>query len=155
MKILDRILEVVLAILVAVMVIGCLWQVFTRFVLNDPSQWTEELLRYLLIWCTMLGVPYAYGKHQHLAINLAINGMSERGKTILHLIIEILVLILSVSVFIIGGIMVTANASGQISPALLLPMEVYYVCLPICGVLMVIYSLRDLFGYIKKLREVK
>lgn len=44
------------------MVVGCFWQIFTRFVLNNASSWTEELLRYALTWLTMLGVPYAYRK---------------------------------------------------------------------------------------------
>ncbi len=47
--------------------------------------------------------------------------------------VEIIVLILSIAVFIVGGIMVTANSAGQISAALKLPMQVYYVCIPISG----------------------
>ena len=62
MKKLNKVLEYILAFLVVVMVVGCFWQIFTRFVLNNASSWTEELLRYALIWLTMLGVPYAYGK---------------------------------------------------------------------------------------------
>ncbi len=57
MKILNRFLETVLAILVALMVVGCFWQVITRFLLHNPSKYTEELLRYMLIWLTMLGCP--------------------------------------------------------------------------------------------------
>lgn len=55
MKILNRFLETVLSILVALMVVGCFWQVITRFLLHNPSKYTEELLRYMLIWLTMLG----------------------------------------------------------------------------------------------------
>ncbi|HIT64952.1 MAG TPA: TRAP transporter small permease subunit, partial [Candidatus Ventrimonas merdavium] len=68
MKVLDKILETVLGILVAVMVAACFWQVFTRFILNSPSKYTEELLRYMLIWTTMMGVPYAYGKDRHQSV---------------------------------------------------------------------------------------
>ena len=55
MKIINKILGTVISVLVAVMVLACCWQVITRFLLNDPSQWTEEFLRYALIWMTMLG----------------------------------------------------------------------------------------------------
>ena len=68
MKKLNKVLEYILAFLVVVMVVGCFWQIFTRFVLNNASSWTEELLRYALIWLTMLGVPYAYLKEQHISI---------------------------------------------------------------------------------------
>ena len=41
--------------------ISCLglWQVTSRFVLSQPSTWTEEAMRRLLIWMVMLGVVAA------------------------------------------------------------------------------------------------
>lgn len=155
MKVLNKILETVLAILVAVMVIGCFWQVFTRFVLNNPSKYTEELLRYLLIWMTMLGVPYAYGKNSHLSINLAIKTFTEKGKLMTNIGIELLVLFLSVFVMIIGGWMVMTNSAGQISPAMHMPMQLYYAGVPLGGVLMVFYGLNRLVGCLKQWKEVK
>lgn len=155
MKILDRILETLLALMVAVMVLGCLWQVFTRFVLSDPSKYTEELLRYLLIWMTMIGVPYAYGQGKHLSINLLIKSFDEKGKLMTNILIELLIMALSVFVMIAGGWMVTMNSAGQISPAMGMPMEFYYLCVPISGVLMVIYGLNRLTGFLKQWKEVK
>lgn len=155
MKILDKILETVLGLMVAVMVIGCFWQVFTRFVLNSPSKYTEELLRYLLIWMTMIGVPYAFGKDRHLSINLITRKFSEKTSLITKMGIEILVLFLSIFVMITGGWMVTMNSAGQISPALHMPMQLYYACVPIGGVLMVIYGLNHMITYSKKWKEVK
>lgn len=42
-------------------VISCLglWQVVVRFVLEQPSSWTEESMRRLLIWMVLLGVVAA------------------------------------------------------------------------------------------------
>ena len=109
MKVLNKILETVLGIVVAVMVIGCFWQVFTRFILNSPSKYTEELLRYLLIWMTMLGVPYAYGKDSHLSINLFTRSFDKKTMLMTKIGIEVLILFLSVFVMIAGGFMVTTN----------------------------------------------
>lgn len=155
MKIVDRILETVLGLMVAVMVIGCFWQVFTRFILNNPSKYTEELLRYLLIWMTMIGVPYAFGKDRHLSINLITRSFSKKAMLVTKIGIEVLVLVLSVFVMVAGGWMVTINSSGQISPALHMPMEFYYACVPIGGVLMVLYGLNHLAVYAKQWKEVK
>lgn len=155
MKILDKILETVLGLMVAVMVLGCFWQVFTRFILNSPSKYTEEFLRYLLIWMTMIGVPYAFGKDRHLSINLVTRGFSEKASLMTKVGIEILVLFLSVFVMIAGGWMVTMNSAGQISPALHMPMELYYACVPIGGVLMVLYGLNHLITYSKQWKEAK
>ena len=60
-----------------------------------------------------------------------------------------------VRVFIVGGIMVTANSAGQISAALKLPMQVYYVCIPISGCLMVLYCLERLKRWFTELKEGK
>lgn len=80
MKKLNKVLEYILAFLVVVMVVGCFWQIFTRFVLNNASSWTEELLRYALIWLTMLGVPYAYGKEQHISIGFITTTFTKKRK---------------------------------------------------------------------------
>ena len=115
-KIVNKILEYILAALVVVMVFGCLWQIITRFILNNPSSWTEELVRYTLIWLTMLGVPYAYGKEQHIALTFITDKFTKKNSLIDEIFIEIVVLLLSVFVMIGGGIMVCMNAVGQLSP---------------------------------------
>lgn len=155
MKVLNKVLEYVLGVIVAAMVIGCFWQVFTRFIMNNPSKYTEELLRYLLIWMTMLGVPYAYGKDRHLSINLLTKGFSKKGNLMMKAGIEFLVLFLSVFVMVAGGWMVTMNSAGQTSPALHMPMQFYYMCVPICGVLMVIYGSYRLVSILKQWKEEK
>ncbi len=155
MKVLNKVLEILLGIIVAIMVVGCFWQVFTRFILNNPSKYTEELLRYLLIWMTMLGVPYAYGKDSHLAINLCTRSFSEKGMMLTKMGIEILILFLSIFVMIAGGWMVTMNSAGQISPALHMPMQLYYACVPIGGVMMVMYCVNRMAGLLKQWKEVK
>ena len=148
MKILNRFLETVLALLVALMAAGCLWQVITRFLLHNPS-------RYMLIWLTMLGVPYAYGKESHLSINLITRTFKPKNLTRTKIGIEFLVLFISVFVMIAGGVMMTLNSAGQISPAMELPMQVYYICVPISGVLMVLYCLQRLIMFTKELKEEK
>ena len=155
MKIINKILGTVISVLVAVMVLACCWQVIKRFLLNDPSQWTEEFLRYALIWMTMLGAPYAYGKDQHLSIRVLVDKFQSKNQIRTKIAVEIIVLILSIAVFIVGGIMVTANSAGQISAALKLPMQVYYVCIPISGCLMVLYCLERLKRWFTELKEGK
>ncbi|MCU7373905.1 TRAP transporter small permease [Paucibacter sp. O1-1] len=53
-------------------VISCLgmWQVVSRFVLSQPSTWTEETMRRLLIWCVMLGVVVAFRRGALVSVDL-------------------------------------------------------------------------------------
>ncbi len=152
-KFMNTILRLVLAVMVGVMVVACCYQVVTRFILNDPSKYTEEFLRYALIWLTMLGAPYAYGAGKHLSIDLLVMNFSTRGKNIVRVFVELVVLVLSLAVFVFGGIAVTLNAGGQISAAMQLPMECYYACIPVGGVLMAIYSVDRLLDALKDLKK--
>ena len=45
MKYLNKVVEVILEVLVAGMVLGCCWQVITRFLLHNPSKYTEEVIK--------------------------------------------------------------------------------------------------------------
>lgn len=152
-KAVNTLLRFVLAALVAVMVLACCWQVITRFVLNDPSKYTEELLRYMLIWLTMLGAPYAYGAGKQLTIDLLVVKFSPKGQIFARIFAELVVLALSAAALVYGGITVAINAHGQISAAMQLPMEFYYACIPIGGALMILYSLDRLCDALKDLKE--
>lgn len=155
MKVMDKILEMLIALLVAVMVIGCTWQVVTRFVLDNPSEYTEELLRYCLIWVTMLGVPFAYGKEKHLAIQFVANTFTAKNQLRTKMGIEVLVSVLSIFVMIAGGLMVTVNSAGQVSPAMQLPMPLIYISVPISGVMLLIYSVMRFVRFAKQFKEEK
>ena len=66
----DRSLGWVLVALMGIAVLNVLWQVFSRYLLKNPSSYTEEAARYLLVWITLLGAAYAVGARGHLAIDL-------------------------------------------------------------------------------------
>jgi TRAP-type C4-dicarboxylate transport system permease small subunit len=47
-----------------------LWQVLARFVFSQPSTWTEESMRRLLIWMVMLGVVVAFRRGALVSVDL-------------------------------------------------------------------------------------
>ena len=155
MKILNKALGGIMIVLVGAMVIGCFWQVITRFVLGNPSKYTEEFLKYALIWLTMMGTPYTYGQKKHLAITFITDRFKPKNLAFTKIVITLFILALSIGIFIIGGILVTVNSSGQLSPAMQMPMEFYYIGLPIAGVLMVLYCVEQLIEYAKEWKGVR
>jgi len=52
--------------------ISCLgmWQVLARFVFSQPSTWTEESMRRLLIWMVMLGTVVAFRRGALVSVDL-------------------------------------------------------------------------------------
>lgn len=54
----DRTIAAFSIMVMSVLVICVVWQVFSRYVLNQPSTSTDELARFLMIWVGLLGAAY-------------------------------------------------------------------------------------------------
>ena len=80
-RFLDRLLDTGLWVAMLSMTLTVIWQVFTRFVLRDPSSWTEELAIFLLIWIGLLGSAYALRRKAHLGVDVLTNRLSGRTVT--------------------------------------------------------------------------
>ena len=143
-RLIDRTLGWVLVVLMSVAVLNVLWQVFTRFVLADPSSFTDELARYLLIWIGLLGASYAAGMQMHLAIDLLPAKLTGRPRFYLSALIEACVFLFALSVLVVGGTYLVALTLtlGQTSAALHVPLGYVYLALPLSGLLMMFYSAR-------------
>ncbi len=128
------------------LVLDVLWQVFTRFVLSNPSSYTEELARYLMIWVGLLGAGFAAGKKMHLAVDLLPRKLSGQRAKILAAVIHSCALLFAISVLIGGGarLVWTMLHLGQTSAGLQLPLGYVYLAVPISGVLIAFYALCDL-----------
>ena len=57
------------AILLALVVILAA-QVVARYLLGAPLVWSEELARYLLVWCTFIGVSLAVREGRNISVDL-------------------------------------------------------------------------------------
>lgn len=152
----DIFLEWVLVILLCMMVLDVFWGVFTRYILENQSSWTDELARFLLIWLSILGAAYASGKNLHIAIDLLPQYLSERNKKILDIVINSIILFFVISVFLVGGLryLYISFALGQTSPALDLPIGFVYMVLPIAGLFIAYYKMDDLLTTIKNLKTM-
>ena len=107
--VLDRSLEVLVMVVVAVLVLDVLWQVFTRFVLGNPSMWTEELATFMLIWVSLLGAAVALGRGAHLGIDYFVGKLPARAKVRTEVIVFSCVAAFSFLVMIVGGIDLVAS----------------------------------------------
>ena len=99
-NIIDSIIRVLCTAIMGIMVVAVCWQVITRYVLNNPSTVTEEALRYLLVWTTMVGAAYAYGKRKHLSINILLKKVSAPVQKIVDIGVQCLVIVFCIVVMI-------------------------------------------------------
>lgn len=153
-KIIDKIIEVMCTAIMGYMVLAVCWQVITRFVLKNPSTVTEEILRYLLVWTTMVGGAYAYGRRKHLSINMLAKKLPPRAQKLLDIFVQAVVIAFCVVVMIVGDLRLVETTFDQISSALRLPMPYVYASILVGGVLIIFYAITFIFEDIKAMREL-
>jgi TRAP-type C4-dicarboxylate transport system permease small subunit len=145
-KTLDNILSVFVTLLMGILVLNVLWQVASRYLLGDPSPFTDELAGFLLIWVGLLGATYVTGKKEHLAIDLLHHKLSPEWKIKVNLIINILIALFALTVLVIGGtnlVYITLHLK-QISSALQIPVGYVYLVLPLSGIFIMYYAIHDI-----------
>ena len=142
----DKVLGVILVVIMAVMVVNVLWQVFTRFVLGDPSSFTDELARYLMIWVGVLGAAYISGRRMHVAIDLLPSKFNKRGQHKLKIIVNVIVILFCLLALVVGGVRLVyiTYILEQYSPALKLPLALVYLVIPVSGILIIYYKISDI-----------
>jgi TRAP-type C4-dicarboxylate transport system permease small subunit len=147
-RVLDILLKFLMASCMALMVVVVTWQVFSRYVMGDPSAWTEEVARMLLIWVGLLGGVYAYRLKAHLGLDLLRMKVGPVGQRRLDVISDICCGVFALTVLVIGGGMLVQLTweLNQTTAALGIPMAWVYIVLPLSGVLIVYYSIVSLLS---------
>ena len=154
-SVLDRSLELLVMIVVAILVLDVLWQVFTRFILNDPSTWTEELAVFVLIWVSLLGAAVALNRGAHLGIDYFVSKLPPRIRTASEVFVFLCISAFSLSVMVIGGfsLVISTLELGQLSPALQIKVGYVYLAIPISGLFLTLYGLIGLTERLAQLRR--
>ncbi|TQV86329.1 TRAP transporter small permease [Exilibacterium tricleocarpae] len=130
-------------VLMAALVMAVLWQVATRYLLHNPSSYTDELARYLMIWVALLGAALMTGRRGHLAIDILPGRLAPARRRYLDMFINSLIALFGLLVMVVGGsrlVFITLTLE-QASPALQIPLGYIYLVIPFSGVLIVVYSL--------------
>ena len=138
---LDRFIQLSIALLMGVMVLNVTWQVVSRYLLGDPSSFTDELSRYSMIWLGLLGAAYVSGKNGHLAIDLITSKLEGKQLFYLQCLIHGLVIFFGAVVLVWGGgnLVYISQLLQQKSATLQVPLSWVYGILPISGMLVVYY----------------
>lgn len=71
LKQLDRGEDILLCILLTSMLSLACVQIFMRSVLSSGLLWADPLLRYLVLWCGLLGALKATGQEKHIALDFS------------------------------------------------------------------------------------
>lgn len=133
------------AFLLIVMTALVIWQVFTRYVLGSPADFTEELVRYFLIWTGFIGAAYAFGTRQHMALLFFRDKFPQPSRKMLMIAIDVLVLLVALLVITIGGARLAFSARMELSALLGISRGLVYAVAPISGVFIVLIQLINIW----------
>ena len=150
LDVLEKVEKAILAVTVGIMVIIIAYQVIMRYIFAHANSWSEELARYLFIYDVM-GAAIAIRRNSHLQIDILINLMKPKVRTILTIIATLAGMVFMV--FLLSySITLVQTGARTMSAGLGIPMSIPYSCMPVGIVLMLLTSIEVLFKNISALR---
>jgi TRAP-type C4-dicarboxylate transport system permease small subunit len=81
------------AMLVAAACLG-MYQILSRFVFEQPAEWSEVLIRFTLIWMVFLGAPVAFRQGAMVCVDLAHRMAGHVGKRVLDTVAAVCALVI-------------------------------------------------------------
>lgn len=90
----SRIALVLACVMLAIASTLGVFQIFTRFVLEQPAEWTEVLIRFSLIWMVFLGCPTAFRQGAMISVDALYRVVPPGLRRVLDLVIALAALAL-------------------------------------------------------------
>lgn len=143
-RLLNQILNILAGGCFLAMVALTCWQVLTRYVLKNPSSWSEELVSYLFAWMALLGASLVAGERGHMNIPLLMDWVKPASKKFLAVFSELVACLFAGVILMFGGIQITSLAMGQMTSSLGIAIGIFYIVLPLSGILNIIYTILNI-----------
>lgn len=131
----ERAIDFLIALLLAVMTVTVFYQVFGRYVLGRAPAWSEELARFLLLFVVLLGTVSALRSGSHISVTMLFDGASAGTKHVLFWLRDLALGTVLALVAWQGALFADINGT-QASPAFEIPMAIPYASLPLAAALM-------------------
>lgn len=142
-----RLLRLVEGLLSGVLVVAVLglvaFQVVTRYVLNAPVPWSEELARFALVWLTFIGAGYVMARGTHVTVVVGSSMLGKRGAAVLDAFGS-LVVVAVCAVLLANSIQFLQTAGRTSSPAAGISMSYVYGAAVVGFVLIAIHAVHRL-----------
>lgn len=144
-KVMTKLLAGIATILLSVMTLLVLYQVFTRYVLDSPAAFTEELVRYFLIWTGFIGAAYAFYTREHMCLVLVRDNLKPQQRRILMVFLDVLILVFAILVITIGGFKLAMSARHEYSALLGIPRSLVYGMAPLSGLFIIMAQIINIY----------
>ncbi len=142
------------------MLVLVLMQIVWRYILEWPLPWSDEAIRYLLVWVTLLAIARAFRNDGHLRLGALFLKCAKPIRSFLWVLFNLLTLSFQ-GLLIIYGIPNAVLGNFTNSPGLNISLFVPYLSVPVTAGIMLInqidytlfnFRIRE-FGDIRKVRK--
>lgn len=108
-----------------------LTQAVQRYLPVTGWAWTGELAQYCLVWLTFSMIGYLMGRGDHITLQVVDNVKSQAVRRAVMVFANLVVAAISIG-FVAEGYQLVTSESGQVSPAMRMPLVWLYV-IPLLG----------------------
>lgn len=133
--------------LFAALVLDVLWGVISRYVPGiRPSDWTEELAVYLLVWVSLFGAALTYRGYGHLGVDYFVSKLDPSAQRLVAILIEVATLVFAGFALCYGGWRLVADTLGanQLTPVLQWKIGYLYSAVPLSGLFFCAFAVEHL-----------
>jgi len=139
-NVVDQVLRYVVALGVATILFAIIFHICGRYFFGRTYMGTMELLRYTMIWISLLGAVLAFRANEHVTVNLFKGRLSPGNLLRLSIAAEIFLLVFLLAM-VVGGLEISLRNMTQVSLGLQIPMGYPYLAIPVSGSFMILYVL--------------
>lgn len=130
-------------LLLCVIVVACVIQVFSRYLMDAAVAGTEEISRYSFIWLGFVGGAVCTQKWTHAWISIVHDLSKGRFQKWHSIFLDVLVIICA-GVLLVQGINCVEVTSRQLSSMLRIPMCYVYAAIPVGAVGIIVGAVQRL-----------
>lgn len=139
----DKVLEVTSVALLANVIVLMSFQIVMRYVFGTPLTWTEEIMKYSLVWLTFIGSVLAVREKAHVFIDAFTNKLPTKLQKVALALANCLS-ILFLSILAIWGFRFARMNFSNYSLITKMPRGLVFSVIPVCAVLMIVYFIRSM-----------
>ena len=130
----------------ALLIMFCtfVFQIFSRYILNNPVPWAYEVTVMCYLWMVVLGACYAYRDRSHVSFTLFYDQFGPKVKAFIAFLGNVLMLVAFIYMFIPSCDMILDQMSKQVTSVFKIGLNiVYFPFIPFMVIIM-LYIISDI-----------
>ena len=146
---LDRLFQALLILFMVEITLVISIAVVSRYFMNSPVYWAEEVTRYSFVWATFLGAACAYRRNELVSMSVIVNALSPENRRRVLLVLEI-VIGLFLALAMVFGIGMARVVSPQLAVSTQISMAWLYSVVPLSFFFMFLCAVEKICDRLRK-----